>query len=84
MAVPRARISRRPTFSQVARRRGIILGVLCVGLALGGWAVYKIYFAKPGVAIPIQQPSDYQLRLGETVQYNSVPPTSGPYAGATT
>ncbi len=84
MAVPRRRISRRPTFSQVAQRWGILVGALGVGLVLGGWAVYTIYFAKPGVAIPIQQPSDHKLRLGETAQYNSIPPTSGPYAGATT
>lgn len=84
MAVPRKRISRRPTFSHVARRWGVLLGGLCVGVGLGGWLVYTVYFAKPGVAIPIQQPADYQLRLGETVRYNSIPPTSGPYAGATT
>ncbi len=84
MAVPRRREGSRPTFSQAMRRWGLWVGVFVVVLGLGGWVVYRIYFAKPGVAIPIQQPSDYELRLGETVRYNSVPPTSGPYAGATT
>lgn len=80
MAVPRRR--ERP--AHLRHRWGIFVGILLVAVGLGGWAVYSIYFAKPGEAIPIQQPSDYPLRLGETVQYNSIPPTSGPYAGATT
>lgn len=84
MAVPKRRMSRRLTFSQVLLRRGIMVGGVFIVLGLGGWVIYSLYFAKPGVAIPIQQPSGYQLRLGETVQYNSVPPTSGPHAGATT
>lgn len=84
MAVPKRRMPRRPTFSQVLLRRGIMVGGIFIVLGLGGWGIYSLYFAKPGVAIPIQQSSDYQVRLGETVQYNSVPPTSGPHAGATT
>jgi hypothetical protein len=84
MAVPRKRAAQRNTFSVKLRRWGILGGLAAAAVGLGGWAIYAVYFAKPGVAIPIQQPSDYQLRLGETVSYNSVPPTSGPYAGATT
>ncbi|MCX8103548.1 MAG: DUF3105 domain-containing protein [Candidatus Bipolaricaulota bacterium] len=80
MAVPRKRAVQRSGF----RRWGIIAAMVVTAVGLGAWAVYSIYFTKPGVAIPIQQPSDYELRLGETVQYNSIPPTSGPYAGATT
>lgn len=82
MAVPRKRLS--PRLSEMVRRWGLIGGMLCVGLVLGGWALYNAYWAKPGRAVPIQQPYDYQLRLGETVKYNSVPPTSGPRASATT
>ncbi len=84
MAVPRRRVAQRATFSWGLQRWSIIVGVVVGILGLGGWGVYRIYFAKPGTAIPIQQPANYQLRVGETVQYNSVPPTSGPYAGATT
>ena len=84
MAVPRRRVASTPMFSHAMRRWGIVVGGVVVALGLGGWAVYTLYWAKPGVAIPIQQPSDYRLRVGETVSYNSVPPTSGPYAGATT
>lgn len=82
MAVPKRHTPQRRGLAPYRWR--IVVGISVLALGLGGWAVYSIYFAKPGVAIPIQQPSDYELRLGETVSYNSVPPTSGPYAGATT
>lgn len=79
MAVPRRAVSR-----SLLPRWGVFAGILITACGLGGWAVYSVYFAKPGVAIPLQQPSDYELHLGETVSYNSIPPTSGPRARAAT
>lgn len=80
MARPRKR-EQPSDFQRRLRRWGVLGGMALVVLALGGWTVYQVFWSKPGVAIPIQQPS-YRLRAGETVSYNSLPPTSGPYAGA--
>lgn len=84
MAVPKKRTPQRPTFAQLMLRRGIVGGIVLLILSLGGWAVYQVFFSKPGVAVPIQQPAEHRLRAGETVQYNSIPPTSGPHSGAET
>lgn len=80
MATPRR--SNQPSAFQRRLRRWRVLGSIAgILVLLGGWAVYQVFWNKPGVAISIQQPI-YRLRAGETAQYNSMPPTSGPYAGA--
>ncbi|MCS6902785.1 MAG: DUF3105 domain-containing protein [Candidatus Bipolaricaulota bacterium] len=79
-----ARPRRRERLSEFQRRlrRWRMLGLVALGLlVLAGWGAYQLWWSKPGIAIPIQQPI-YALRAGETVQYNSLPPTSGPYARA--
>jgi hypothetical protein len=84
MAVPKKHKPQRPTFARRVVRWSIGLGIFLVVIGLGVWAAYQSFLAKPGIPIPIQQPASYHLRAGETVQYNSIPPTSGPHSGATT
>lgn len=79
-----ARPRKREQISEFQRRlrRWRILGSLAIALLLiMGWGAYQLWWSKPGIAIPIQQPI-YLLRAGETAHYNSLPPTSGPYARA--
>lgn len=82
MAVPKKRKLQRPTFART--KWGIVVGIAVLIIAVGSWAAYQSFLAKPGKPIPIQQPVEYHLRAGETFTYNSIPPTSGPHSAAGT